>query len=285
MPLRRPTPTPRAARGRTLLVAGAALVASGAVAGCGGVSIGIGGASSDPTSSATSTEAPTEASPSSSEGATDPTGDAAPTGDGAPGTTPGETPGEPASTEPTSSEGEPTPSESDGATESDDATGTDSSETPSPEDGASEPAEAGAADSLGKVVSEPSIPHRGEAFRWESGLVAHVTEGEPFIPSPAAAGTDGFSQFERYEVTLTNRSPESFRLSDFRISAQSAGEPASRVFDSGNGINSQPAQDLEPGETARFPVVFGVKDPQDTVLDVVQAFELSDRVVFLPPQR
>ena len=38
------------------------------------------------------------------------------------------------------------------------------------------------------------------------------------------------------------------------------------------------------GETSTFPVVFGVRDPEDTVLDVVQAFELSDRIVFLPPK-
>lgn len=140
------------------------------------------------------------------------------------------------------------------------------------------------ADARGRVIEEPGIPHRGEAYRWESGLVAHITQGEPFVPSSAAAGSEGYSQFLLFEVTLTNRSPQEFRLSDFRIGGQSAGEPASRVFDSGNGINSLPAQDLGMGETSTFPVVFGVRDPEDTVLDVVQAFELSDRIVFLPPK-
>ena len=140
------------------------------------------------------------------------------------------------------------------------------------------------ADARGRVIEEPGIPHRGEAYRWESGLVAHITPGESFVPSSAAAGSEGYSQFLLFEVTLTNRSPQEFRLSDFRIGGQSAGEQASRVFDSGNGINSLPAQDLGMGETSTFPVVFGVRDPEDTVLDVVQAFELSDRIVFLPPK-
>lgn len=171
------------------------------------------------------------------------------------------------------------PSQGESSSEADDDPSPSDDPAESPGDDGDQPA-----DSRGRVVEEPGIPHRGEAYRWESGLVAHITTGESFVPSSAAAGIDGFSQFLLFEVTLTNRSPQEFRLSDFRIGGQSAGEQASRVFDAGNGINSLPAQDLGMGETTTFPVVFGVRDPDDTVLDVVQAFELSDRIVFLPPK-
>lgn len=252
-------------------------------------------ASESPAETDAGSPAPTD-SPSSS-GAAEPTESASGTSTSDAGTT--ETSGDaPTSTDPSatddpSASGEPTESGSSDSGQPSESGSSDSAQpTASESGGSSEPTEEAPttapegepADARGKVVQEPGIPRRGEAFRWESGLVAHVSTGEDFIPSSAAAGIEGYSQFSIFQVTLTNRSHESFRLSDFRIGAQSAGEQGSRVFDSGNGINSLPASDLNPGETTTFPVVFGVRDKQDTVLDVVQAFELSQRVVFLPPK-
>ncbi|WP_462417305.1 hypothetical protein [Kytococcus sp. Marseille-QA3725] len=291
-------PGPVALRRRVLAASAAALASGWLLTGCGDVSIGIGGSPEESSAqgrSSTSGEDTAEPTrddgPSTDDSSPEPT-DTTDTQDGAPDESSGAAdPSAPASTEPEdpASSGddaqptsqEPAPEESPG----DETGGSPTSDSSSDDSSASGSAsgDGEAADARGKVVEEPAIPHRGQAYRWPSGVVVHVTEGESYVPSSAAAGTEGFSQFERYEVTLTNRAPETFRLSDFRLGAQSAGEPASRVFDAGNGINSLPARDLATGETATFPVVFGVKDPEDTVLDVVQAFELSDRVVFLPP--
>lgn len=293
-------------RNRRSTLVGLAAMASVTVSGCGGVSIGIGGDESDPaqssTASASSQEAgPSEPVPSSSASTSSQAPEPAATVGGSdPGSITASSSTEPAASSQDASAPQPTPTDRASAAESEpgadpssgspasgsssDASASDASASSSDASASSADGGEEAADARGRVIQAPGIPHLGEAYRWESGLVAHVSKGEPYVPSSAAAGTDGFSQFLRFEVTLTNRAPESFRLSDFRIGAQSAGEQASQVFDSGNGINSLPAADLANGETRTFPVVFGVQDPDDTVLDVVQAFELSDRVVFLPAQ-
>ncbi|SNC61060.1 hypothetical protein SAMN05445756_0405 [Kytococcus aerolatus] len=313
MPTDQSTRTTGTARplGRRLTGVAVAVAMTATLSGCGTISIGgsgettasesstTSGASVEPTTASstdTASSAPSStSSPSGSSSSAEPTSQGSVSSDADPSPSSGEetwgsssaASGSSASRDASPSSGESS-REWKGSSSSGSESGSESaSESASEESSGSSGQDDGStpADARGRVVESPGIPHRGEAYRWPSGLVVHVSEGESYFPSLAAAGTEGYSDFMRYEITLTNRSHEAFRLSDLRIGGQSGGDKASPVYDSGNGINSLPASKLEVGQTTSFPVAFGVRDPEDTVLDVVQAFDLSDRVVFLQPAK
>lgn len=116
-------------------------------------------------------------------------------------------------------------------------------------------------------ASSPALVF-GDIAEFEDGLEVGAGAPAAFTPSDTAAGVEGFTQFVRIDVTLTNGTEEAFDPALTYVTLSSAGAEGSPVFDSGNGIDGGPSTSLLPGQAVTFPVVFGVTDPADLTLEV-----------------
>jgi hypothetical protein len=108
----------------------------------------------------------------------------------------------------------------------------------------------------------------GETVTYPDGLAVSVSGAEPFTPTEWAAGTEGFTQFVRMDVTITNGTDEAFDPSLAFVTASSGGVEASSVFDSEAGVGGGPTTQVLPGASVTFAVAFGVSDPADLVVEV-----------------
>jgi hypothetical protein len=120
----------------------------------------------------------------------------------------------------------------------------------------------------------------GDIAVYEDGLEVGVSAPVAFTPSDTAAGNEGFTQFVRIDVTLTNGTAETFDPTFAYVTVSSGGAEGSQVFDAANEISSTPSTSVLPGQSMTFPVVFGVTDPADLTMEVnVGAWEY-DAVIF-----
>jgi hypothetical protein len=120
----------------------------------------------------------------------------------------------------------------------------------------------------------------GDIAAFEDGLEVGASAPAPFTPAEWASGGDGFTQFVRIDITLTNGTAEAFDPTLTYVTLSSAGAEGSEVFDSGNGIVGGPTTSLLPGQSVTFPVVFGVNDPADLTLEVSPGVWEYDTVIF-----
>ena len=74
-------------------------------------------------------------------------------------------------------------------------------------------------------------------------------------------------------VTIKNGTGANYDPAIFHASIQSGDEAGQAVFDSAQGIESAPQTALLPGKSVNFKLAFGVKDPNDLVLQVQPGFE------------
>ncbi|MHA7132433.1 DUF4190 domain-containing protein [Oerskovia turbata] len=120
----------------------------------------------------------------------------------------------------------------------------------------------------------------GDVAAFEDGLEVGASAPAPFTPAEWASGGDGFTQFVRIDVTLTNGTAEAFDPTLTYVTLSSVGAEGSQVFDPGNGIVGSPTTSLLPGQSVTFPVVFGVNDPADLTLEVGPGAWEYDAVIF-----
>lgn len=120
----------------------------------------------------------------------------------------------------------------------------------------------------------------GDVAQFEDGLEVGAGAAAPFTPGEWAAGVDGFTQFVRVDVTLTNGTADAFDPALVYVTLASAGTEGSQVYDTSNGINGGPTTSILPGQSVTFPVVFGVTDPADLTLEVSPGPWEYDTVIF-----
>ncbi|KZM35463.1 hypothetical protein [Oerskovia enterophila] len=120
----------------------------------------------------------------------------------------------------------------------------------------------------------------GETATFEDGLAVAASVPAAYTPSEWAAGAEGFTQFVRIDITLTNGTDEAFDPTLTYTTLSSAGVEGSQIFDSQNGLEGGPTTSLLPGQSVTFPVAFGVNDPADLTLEVSPGAFEYDSVIF-----
>jgi len=120
----------------------------------------------------------------------------------------------------------------------------------------------------------------GDTATFEDGLGVAASAPAAFTPGEWAAGVEGYTQFVRVDITLTNGTAEAFDPALTYVTLSSGGAEGSQVFDSSSGIAGGPSTSLLPGQTVTFPVVFGVADPADVTLEINPGAWEYDAVIF-----
>lgn len=107
----------------------------------------------------------------------------------------------------------------------------------------------------------------GQVVSWD-GVDVTVGKPKPFEPSATAAGADQFPDTLAFDIKLTNTGDEPFDPNLAYVTASSAEQEASSVFDSEKGVNGPPQTPVMPGKSAKWTVVFNVADASDVVLQL-----------------
>ena len=118
----------------------------------------------------------------------------------------------------------------------------------------------------------------GKAYTFADGLAVTVGEPQPYKPSSSAAGADRFPATVVFDVTVVNKSGKPWDPVLFVVTAQSANEEASPVFDFGK-LPDRPQTKVLPGREVKFKQAFGVADPKDIVMEVQLDFQ-HEAVIF-----
>jgi hypothetical protein len=118
----------------------------------------------------------------------------------------------------------------------------------------------------------------GGSFTWTDGVSVTVAAPAPYEPSKYAAGTDKFTNFVSFQITINNGTAGNFDPSQFYATVSSASTEGDQVYDSANNINGAPDTAVLPGRQVVFQLAFGVQDPADLVMEVRPGFEYKDAI-------
>ena len=127
---------------------------------------------------------------------------------------------------------------------------------------------------------EPEAPTEirfGDTWEWEDGMQVTVSKPKKFKPSDYAAGTDGYTKFVQFTVTVKNGTSKKVDLIGM-ADAASGDTEAHEVFDSGKGISGSPSTSILPGRKVTYKVAFGVQDPNDIVFQYGPTFDHEDAI-------
>ncbi|WP_259558085.1 S-layer homology domain-containing protein [Brachybacterium sillae] len=108
----------------------------------------------------------------------------------------------------------------------------------------------------------------GGWFAFRSGLSVSVSAPQPYTPSSTAAGHEGYPAAVVTTVTLRNDTGGAISPFDIWVSADSASQEASEIFDMDRGIDGPPDISIAPGSSASWKVAFGVDDARDVVVRI-----------------
>lgn len=122
------------------------------------------------------------------------------------------------------------------------------------------------------TTTDDGVEELGATYLWADGLAVTVSKPSGYKPSEYAAGTDGFSKFAVFDITIVNNSGTAWDPALFRATVQSANQEGSKVYDSGK-LPDEPTTKLLNGREATFKMAFGVADPADLVVEVTPDFE------------
>lgn len=108
----------------------------------------------------------------------------------------------------------------------------------------------------------------GDTYTWDDGVSVTVSQPKAFKPTDSAAGNydKSLKDFEKYTVTIKNNSDEPVDPAQFRMTGNSGGKEAERMFDT--GISSLPTTKIQPGKSLTFNVGFAMADHKDASFDV-----------------
>lgn len=140
------------------------------------------------------------------------------------------------------------------------------------------------ADTTSDTTSEsPSAPQGvgkfGQVVKWD-GVDLTVSKPKAFEPSNSAGGADQFEHTVSLDVKLSNTGDEPLDPTLVYVSASSAEQEASAVFDVEKGIETPPTTDVMPGKSVTWTVVFNVADPKDLVVEVTPPDFSMEPVLF-----
>lgn len=106
----------------------------------------------------------------------------------------------------------------------------------------------------------------GEAFTWDDGITVKVGPPQSYKPTQYASAPRAAS-FVAFDVTLVNKTGKPFDPNLLYMTLQSGNRQASQVFDSGK-LPDPPSTTLLDGREAKWRVAWGVKAPQDLVMEL-----------------
>jgi len=121
-----------------------------------------------------------------------------------------------------------------------------------------------------------------DTFTYADGLVVSISKAERFTPSRYSAGND-YPVAVKLIVTVTNNSSKAFDPTLFQVNASFAGQAASQIFDSQNGLGLAPQTQVLPGKSINFPVAFSiVEGPGELQVDARPSFSHNSSVFVGP---
>lgn len=113
----------------------------------------------------------------------------------------------------------------------------------------------------------------GTAHTYSDGLQVSVSKPSKYAPSAYAAHESTSAAYARFTVTIVNGTGKGFNPLAFSMFVRSGGREGDQIFDSANGIERAPDNELPPGAQASFNVGFGVAKPSDLAVQVNPSFD------------
>jgi hypothetical protein len=122
----------------------------------------------------------------------------------------------------------------------------------------------------------PAIHAFGTPVTYENGLTVTVSGPEPYTPSNTAAGEEGFTQFVRLSISVSNGTTEPYEPVLFTTNVQSGVTEGSQVFDYANNLGGSPSTAVLPGRELTWQMGFGVTDVNDLIVEVTPGFDYNE---------
>ncbi|WP_244928681.1 hypothetical protein [Nocardioides sp. W7] len=113
-------------------------------------------------------------------------------------------------------------------------------------------------------------PRFGRTFRYGGGLAVTVAEPEPFRPSAWVQRQAGTPM--RFEITVRNRTGDTWNPSQLHVRLLSAFTPATPIFDHDSQVLARPEERLADRGTVTFSVGFWVGDAEQLALELAPGF-------------
>jgi hypothetical protein len=113
----------------------------------------------------------------------------------------------------------------------------------------------------------------GETVSFDDGMHVTIDQPKAFKPSEYAAGTEGYTHFVKFRVTIDNRSGKTFDPTMAMTSVMSGDTQGSEVYDSDRNLGGGPTTKLLNGRKVTYTVGFGVEDPKDIVVQFDLSFD------------
>jgi hypothetical protein len=125
-------------------------------------------------------------------------------------------------------------------------------------------------------IEDPTLSF-GETATYDDGLALNVSAPKAYKPSEYAAGSEGYSEFVSFTITLVNKTGKPFDPAMAMQSVMSGDAEASSIFD-GDTIGGSPSTKVLNGRTVKWTVAYGVKNPADLTMEIAPSFEHSDTI-------
>lgn len=127
-------------------------------------------------------------------------------------------------------------------------------------------------DQVEEVREQPgTVVGYGHAHTYGDGLEVAVNAPARYEPSTNATGAEQGIPV-KLQVVVTNRTDEPFRPNTMVVTATSAGQPATAIWDPDHGVSlTGPDVSVPSGATASFNIAFAVAEPGDVRLEVQPA--------------
>ncbi|ADG73076.1 hypothetical protein Cfla_0157 [Cellulomonas flavigena DSM 20109] len=131
---------------------------------------------------------------------------------------------------------------------------------------------AGASVAREEVRERPgSVVMFGQVHTYGDGLEIAVNPPQRYEPSGNATGVEGGVPV-KMQVVVTNRTDAAFRPNTVQVSATSAGQPGTAIWDPDQGIAlTGPDVSIPAGASLHFNLAFTVADPGDVTVELTPA--------------
>lgn len=113
----------------------------------------------------------------------------------------------------------------------------------------------------------------GQTVTYDDGISVTISKPAAFKPSEYAAGTEGFSKFVIFTITILNKSGKTFDPGLTSESVMSGDVEGSEIFDSEHNLGGSPSTKILNGRKVTYKVAFGVRNPADLVMEFAPSWE------------
>jgi len=139
-------------------------------------------------------------------------------------------------------------------------------------------AEAAAAAQPSPTPNADATGEFGGTSTYPDGVAVSLAVPTPYTPSENSFDPRDAAAYVAIDVTVTNGGTENYDPATLFLTAQSGDEPAEQVIDVRQDITGAPQTTVLPGRSVTFPVVFGVADPSDLVVEVTPGFDYESAI-------